>query len=77
MTTMKDFGVRVFRKQMLVGTGFTGDERKMFEVRIEIDIDRIMRGMAPKARRNKSKRSRFADGAIVCRLEDIPQTDAA
>ena len=77
MTTMKDVGVRIFRKQMLVGTGFAGDERKMFEVRIEIDIDRIMNGMAHKARRNKSRRSRFADGAIVCSLENLPQTDAA
>ena len=73
MTTTANVGTRVFRKQMRVQGWFISDEPRMYEVRIEIDVDRIMSGMAPKAKRNKSKRSRFANGAIECRLEDIPQ----
>lgn len=64
---MSDIGVRVFTKSMLVKTR-DGDDPRPYKVRLELDIDVLMRMLAPKARRNRSRRSRYLAGAVVCCL---------
>lgn len=72
---MSKIGERVFHKTMMVPPYFGySSEAKLMEVTIEIDVDKLMRELAPKARSNRSKRSKLAAGIVVMVKDvDLPK----
>lgn len=63
-------GTRVFKARVtLPPTRYSSaDPQLPWNVTVEVDVDTLMKWMGEKARRNKSKRSREADGCIVVKV---------